>query len=344
MAAAHFQKTLDGLKLELSTEIYFNLPLKDLANVAKASKYTRLHAEDVAQSIGFKNLADIGETAKFFPRHYLRELEAYKFKDVRRQMTSSLPDTSCSLIAHLFRAIIVEKGSIPFCFKDDQRLQHLLASKKTNEGLSPIEQKLKGALQGENVFPHQDLLPQDLLKLLCLEVIGKNPRNWMNIPENFKRDEEFARAAARQDGLILHYMHGFQMTKTVVLTAVCQNGVALEAASDILKSDLEIVSGAVSQNGRALEYASDTLKASKEVVLRAVLQHGHALQWASKDLRSDKEIVLEAVRKNGRALGAAVKALRNDKEVVIAAISNDKSAIQFASEELQSDPEIKKFL
>ena len=64
----------------------------------------------------------------------------------------------------------------------------------------------------------------------------------------------------------------------------------------------EVVLTAVKEDGKALEYASDKLKDDKEVVLTAVKEDGWALQFASEGLKNDKEVVLTAVQKTGRVL------------------------------------------
>lgn len=62
-----------------------------------------------------------------------------------------------------------------------------------------------------------------------------------------------------------------------------QNGLALEYmyASAELRSDREMVLSAVKQNGLALEYASEELRGDLDVVLAAGAQNGLALEHAS---------------------------------------------------------------
>ena len=58
--------------------------------------------------------------------------------------------------------------------------------------------------------------------------------------------------------------------KEIVLTAVKQNGLALEYAEDFVH-DMEVVLSAVQQNGSAWEFAGDTLRNDKDIVLAAEL-------------------------------------------------------------------------
>ena len=76
--------------------------------------------------------------------------------------------------------------------------------------------------------------------------------------------------------------------KKFILTAVKQNGDALQYAEDNLKADKEIVFIAVKQYGRALQFANDKLKVDKEVVLTAVKQDENAVQYAGDKIRFDK--------------------------------------------------------
>ena len=56
---------------------------------------------------------------------------------------------------------------------------------------------------------------------------------------------------------------------------------------------------AIQENGLALEYADESLKKDKNIVLAAIKQNGAALQYADQNLKQDKDIVLIAVQQNG---------------------------------------------
>ena len=60
------------------------------------------------------------------------------------------------------------------------------------------------------------------------------------------------------------------------------------AAAD-LQADKEVVLTAVAQDGSALEFASDGLRGNKEVVLTAVAQDFYALEYAAEELRQDRD-------------------------------------------------------
>ena len=74
-------------------------------------------------------------------------------------------------------------------------------------------------------------------------------------------------------------------SRSEVLEAVKQDGVALACASAALKGDREIVLEAVKQNWNALKYASAALKDDREIVLEAVNRNGRALEYASARLQ-----------------------------------------------------------
>merc|ERR1712039_893364 len=79
----------------------------------------------------------------------------------------------------------------------------------------------------------------------------------------------------------------------------------------------EIVMSAVRQNGLALQYATDALRADQEIVLQAVAQHGHAFQHADVALRSSKPVVFEALMLNPEARGHTANHLRVDIDEVV---------------------------
>ena len=73
--------------------------------------------------------------------------------------------------------------------------------------------------------------------------------------------------------------------KEFVLTAVNEDAMALQYASERLKDDKEVVLAAVNQDGWALQYASERLKDDKEVILTAVKQDEVALDFASPGIQ-----------------------------------------------------------
>ena len=86
------------------------------------------------------------------------------------------------------------------------------------------------------------------------------------------------------------------MTNTAgLLAAVQNNGLALEFATAIARSDKKIVLAAVQENGLALEFAyRDHIKSNKSIVLAAIKNDIGALEFASPRLSENKEFMLMA--------------------------------------------------
>ena len=124
------------------------------------------------------------------------------------------------------------------------------------------------------------------------------------------------------------------------MTAVSNDGYALQYASKELMADKEVVLVAVSNNGNALQFASKELIADKEVILAAVLNDGDALGYVDNKFIADKEVVLTAVSNDGNALMYADDELMADKEVVLAAVSNYGNALKYASDYLILEKDI----
>jgi hypothetical protein len=101
-----------------------------------------------------------------------------------------------------------------------------------------------------------------------------------------------------------------------VLAAVKRNGGALKYAADKFKKDRKIVLTAVEQNGLALEYA-DKFKEDRKIVLAAVKRNGLALKYAADKFKKDREIVLVAVKQDGRVFECADDILKKDKAFII---------------------------
>eukprot|EP00971_Amphidinium_carterae_P162301 3217409-Amphidinium_carterae.1 len=78
------------------------------------------------------------------------------------------------------------------------------------------------------------------------------------------------------------------------------------------KRDRELLLSAVKQEGTALQYAPESHRSDREVVLAAVKQDGLSLEYAAAPCKSDREIVLAASTQNVKALQYACDALLED--------------------------------
>ena len=94
---------------------------------------------------------------------------------------------------------------------------------------------------------------------------------------------------------------GFRSGGTSAKTTLLENHPFVNPQEE-LKGDHEIVMTAVSEDGRALEHATEELKGDHEIVLAAVSENGCALQYAAEELKGDREILMTAVSQNGIAL------------------------------------------
>ena len=90
------------------------------------------------------------------------------------------------------------------------------------------------------------------------------------------------------------------------MTAVAQEGWALQHAAEQLRGDHEVVMTAVAQNGHALQSATEELRGNREVVMTAAGQNGYAVQHAADELRGDKEIMEVALARASAGGGAPV--------------------------------------
>jgi ribosomal protein L24E len=146
---------------------------------------------------------------------------------------------------------------------------------------------------------------------------------------------------------------------------------ALQYASERLKSCRKPVSVAVSRNGNALQFACCDLRYDVDFFTQAasaklhhdlvvcLMQHAvpalpshlHVLkylinkdsgnlQFASDDAKDDMQVVTMAVRLDARALRFASDRLRDILEFVTMAVQLDARVLQFASDRLRDMPEL----
>lgn len=147
-----------------------------------------------------------------------------------------------------------------------------------------------------------------------------------------------------------------QADRRLVMTAVQQNGAALEFADEALRADreaaggslplvgdsprkLKVVLAAVKDCGLALELASD-LQGDPEVVMAAVGQCGEALRFATEELRATSVVVLAALHSGHKAFLHASPALRADRETVARAVQIAGLALEFVAPVLQAEKEL----
>jgi len=134
--------------------------------------------------------------------------------------------------------------------------------------------------------------------------------------------------------------------KTLVMTAVNQNGLSVQYAHPDLRDDVDVMMRAVQKDGLALAYASDRLKDNAGIVRAAIRSNPDALKYASKKLQDDKTTVLMAVGNAGKdyrgnnSFRYVSSRFQNDKSVVLAAIRQSGSVLKYVNDSLKNDPQI----
>lgn len=79
---------------------------------------------------------------------------------------------------------------------------------------------------------------------------------------------------------------------TLVLAAVCRNGLCLQAASKLCRNDSQIVLEAVRQDPACLRFASEARRDDRNIVLEAVRNDPASVRFAGEVCQVDEEIVL----------------------------------------------------
>ena len=148
----------------------------------------------------------------------------------------------------------------------------------------------------------------------------------------------------------------------MLLTAVQQQGMLLELASDQLKADREVVLAAVRADGKALQLADSQLRkdpvvlrsaarrwwnfdwsilvplnCDKSALLAAVELDWHAMEYAG-ELKADLEVLCAAVRQSPLAMRWA--SCTDDKDEMLQVVQIRGAALQFASERLRDDLDV----
>ena len=159
--------------------------------------------------------------------------------------------------------------------------------------------------------------------------------------------DDFYKCKYQSDMYILEYNQFFSdkhpLYKYLIKKIYNINYFAIKYASDIIKSDPELMLNAVSVNGSLLEYGSTDIKDNFDIVYVAVNQYDISypvLQFASDRLRNNKDIVLAALACNGEAFKFASTELQDDEDIVNEALDNQGMQLEFVSERLQNIYEI----
>lgn len=200
---------------------------------------------------------------------------------------------------------------------------------------------------------------------VMLAVVGKNGLLLSHASEKLRADHKIAEVAVMQtEGAIpyvakvlwqnpdfvdvlvrwqpnmLQHAPDLQSNCGIVLTAIRQNGSALQYASKKLRSDPEVVSAAVEQRADAFVYASDKLREDPNFVQKLMQRNERVLSYASDKLRSDPKFMLALVRKNESFLLHASDTLRADKSFILTVVAEQGDAVRYAWHTCWEDAEI----
>ena len=156
--------------------------------------------------------------------------------------------------------------------------------------------------------------------------------------DRFRSDSFIILTAVKNQGWALQYACAkYRGSRGIVLSAVSQNGLALCHANADLRKELAVALAAVRQNGLALQYVDKSLTDDHTLIGEAVKQNGFALQYASVRARDSSQLVSDAVRQNGLALEFASERLKANQELVLLAVNENGLALKSTLNDLNND-------
>ncbi len=123
--------------------------------------------------------------------------------------------------------------------------------------------------------------------------------------------------------------------KDILMAAVATYPDALRYASDLLKSDRELVLAAVTSlyadtsthRGQVITYADKSLQSDREIIISAVSAFGNTLHYIAPSFKKDKAIIKAAILHNPWAALPLDPTLQNDKDLAFLAIQKDRDII-----------------
>jgi hemoglobin-like flavoprotein len=186
----------------------------------------------------------------------------------------------------------------------------LLATAQKPYAITFVPGELVNAVAKENPSVFTDLAPKNIGA--CLAVIAENGLTLEHLPEKFHTPEIYL-AAVTQNGLALQFVPEKQRTKNILLAAVQNTGMAVQFLPKTMnmsgqfavvlwqKVITDACVSAVTQNGMALQVIPDKYRHHDDILLAAVTQNGLALQFVQESDKT-KELCRAAVAQNKAAL------------------------------------------
>lgn len=217
-------------------------------------------------------------------------------------------------------------------------------------------------------------------KKQVLEMVKKDPENFLKASEELRGDKEFVLSVLPLiervycTGMVESLSEELRDDKDVIMGfAKAWDACVLRAASQRLRDDKDVVLAAIEKDGDLIEDASDRLKDDEEVAMAAVQKHSIAYLYISArlknnrdifitavqncrlkvaceyegfndisdELKDDKEAMLIAVQRFGFLLELASDRLKDDKDIVLAAVKEGGTyLLEYASKRLQEDADV----
>jgi hypothetical protein len=123
-------------------------------------------------------------------------------------------------------------------------------------------------------------------------------------------DYNIVLAAVTNDGMVLKYVFNYEIKcEYYVDVEYHRGGRYTDIIEEIINDDkknfinnFEIVIAAVTQDGLALQYASEELKSDFEIVIAAVKQNGLSIRFASDELQNNLTIIINAIAQDSCAV------------------------------------------
>jgi hypothetical protein len=159
------------------------------------------------------------------------------------------------------------------------------------------------------------------------DIIKEFIESWNNFKPEHKSKWQEDLLKVFTNGLEIQYFPDLQNNFDICITAVRQNGMALEYCSEDMQSNRDICFWAVEQNGMALQFVLyDFENDNCEIAYEAVTQNGMALEFA-ENCNQDYGVCEEAVKQNGLALQFCENDLIHDIDIYD--FENDYCAIAY---------------
>jgi len=171
-----------------------------------------------------------------------------------------------------------------------------------------------------------------------IEIVKKNGLALQTVEH--KEDRDVVLTAVKQNGMALDFAGPWKDDEEIVSSAVEKNGMALQFASKRLKNTKKVTSLAVNSNPYAFQFASDELKDDEPYVRELSKLIAVVLYFASERLRSDEDIIFGSLSVFYGSLEYATEALTNNKAFMLRCVEKNGRHLQFASDELKDDKEL----